>query len=747
MRIRTHIIGAALLVVVIANIVYGLYFLDREGREARLRLETGIEETDRLLGAVLAGPLHHQDLEQTASVLDAFLLNPDIVRIVLVDARGADLITRRGEPPGPGGELIDRRLPLRRGQQALGEVRVTYSTASIEQRLRRARNELVLLSLAWVLGLGGVILLGVRGLTRPIDRLTEAVQAMAAGRLDSRIEPGGVHEVAVLGESFLRMREAIGEQKAALERKARELGAEVAQRREAERRLERLTSIVEATTDLVGMADLEGNVLYLNQAGRALLGLGARDPSSLRIADLHPDWAARVIFNTGIPTALREGYWSADTALRTLDGREIPVSQVIVSHRDADGKAEYISTVIRDISERKRVEEALRRSDERLRQGVRVSQIGIFDHDHLSDTIYWSPELRAIFGWGPDEPKGLADFIEQLHPEDHARIVAAVHRAHDPKGDGLYDVEHRILRSDGRVRWLSTRSQTLFTGEGAERRPARTVGAVLDITERKRAEQVLRELTEQLEVRVRERTAELEAANRELEAFSYSVSHDLRAPLRAIDGFSRVLEEDYAAVLDEEGRGHLERIRRAVQRMGGLIDDMLQLARVSRRELRPDAVDLSRLAEELVGERRSAQPGREVEVSIQPGLRAWGDPPLLRAVLANLLDDAWKYTGRTPHPRIEFGAGEVVGERAYYVRDNGVGFDMQYADKLFGAFQRLHSEREFPGTGVGLATVARIIHRHGGRVWAEGEPGKGAAFYFTLPQARTESESTTAPRP
>ncbi|MGB7542146.1 MAG: ATP-binding protein, partial [Burkholderiales bacterium] len=219
---------------------------------------------------------------------------------------------------------------------------------------------------------------------------------------------------------------------------------------------------------------------------------------------------------------------------------------------------------------------------------------------------------------------------------------------------------------------------------------------------------------------------------KELEAFSYSVSHDLRAPLRHIDGFGQILLEDYAGKLDDEGRRHLQRVREASQRMAQLIDDLLNLSGITRAEMRRETVDLSRMAEMAAEALRKTDPQRAAEIVIEKGLTAEADERLLRVALDNLLGNAWKYAGKRPRARIEVGRTDRDGKTAYFVRDNGAGFDMAYAHKLFGAFQRLHSVSEFPGTGIGLATVQRIIHRHGGQIWAESAVDKGATFYFTL---------------
>jgi light-regulated signal transduction histidine kinase (bacteriophytochrome) len=294
---------------------------------------------------------------------------------------------------------------------------------------------------------------------------------------------------------------------------------------------------------------------------------------------------------------------------------------------------------------------------------------------------------------------------------------------------GGFEAEWGVIWPSGVKRWLFGRVCVLNDETG---KPLRVIGAIVDVSERKRAELEVLRSNANLEQRVHQRTIQLEAANKELAAFSYSVSHDLRAPLRGIDGWSLALLEDYDAKLDDGARQYLNRVRSETQRMGHLIDDMLQLSRVTRDDMKVDPVDLTLLANSISAKLRAAQPERSMEFFIEPDLIASGDGRLLEIALTNLFGNAVKFTGTRDKAFIEFGKLEKEGEMAFYIRDNGAGFDMAYAGTLFGPFQRLHKVSEFPGTGIGLATVQRVIHRHGGRVWADARVNCGATFFFTL---------------
>jgi PAS domain S-box-containing protein len=379
--------------------------------------------------------------------------------------------------------------------------------------------------------------------------------------------------------------------------------------------------------------------------------------------------------------------------------------------------------------ERIRAEAALGESNERLRLVLAAGKMGTWTREiNDKNQIIGSPELDAILGLRPGEFAGTEQALfEFIHPDDHDLIRQAFARAIEAKTD--YEVEFRFLPRNRPMGWMLGRGRAYYNAEG---KPVRIVGVTIDITARKAAEQEASRLNAELERRVRTRTVQLEATNRELEAFAYSVSHDLRAPLRSICGFSEVLLERCTGQLDALGQEYLQRVCASGRHMERIIEDLLKLSRVGQCALRWQMVNLSALAESLAAELHKAEPGRAVEFVIAPHLQAEGDERLLRVALDNLLRNAWKFTSRKAQARIEFGFA-AEPEPAFFVRDNGVGFDPAYARKLFGVFQRLHSASEFPGTGVGLATVQRIINRHSGRLWATATVNQGATFYFTLP--------------
>ena len=299
------------------------------------------------------------------------------------------------------------------------------------------------------------------------------------------------------------------------------------------------------------------------------------------------------------------------------------------------------------------------------------------------------------------------------------RVEAAIQKA--LTGEQDYGIEFRAVHTDGSIRFIKAYALVQRNEQGE---PQHLVGINFDITERKQAE-----------LKLLQTTAQLEASNRELEAFAYSVSHDLRSPLRAIDGFSKALLEDYGEQFDDEGKDYFDRIRHNVKRMGMLIDDLLDLSRVSRSEMQYGAVNLSALVQEQTNEFQALEPERQVEFVVAPEAIVSADLTLMQVVISNLLENSWKFTSHHAIARIEFGMIERDEQFVYFIRDDGAGFDMTYSSLLFGVFQRLHNTNEFPGTGIGLATVQRAVHRHGGQIWAEAAVEQGATIYFTIPSS------------
>ena len=391
-----------------------------------------------------------------------------------------------------------------------------------------------------------------------------------------------------------------------------------------------------------------------------------------------------------------------------------------------------VQVMMIDVTEAKRDRLLLARTS-------RMAQVGGWTLELASGRVSWTDELARMYEADPGASADWPLVLSTLEPADRQRVQDAVDAL--ARGGEPVELELRMRAPSGRRRWVRVQAHAL-------RQDGRTVGiagVTQDVTERREAEEAVRELNARLEQRVAERTAQLAAANAELDSFAYAVSHDLRAPLRAMSGFSQALLEDHAPALDADAREYLDQIIQASHRMGDLIDGLLLLSRSSRGALRRDEVDLSALAERVMAELRRAEPQRRVQADIAPGLRALGDVRMLDAVLHNLLGNAWKYTRDRADARIALRTEDHDGQRWFCVEDNGAGFDMAHAGRLFKAFARLHRQDEFPGLGIGLATVQRIIQRHGGQIVAEGLPGDGARFRFTLPAPGTPSADPDLP--
>ncbi|MBS1136859.1 MAG: sensor signal transduction histidine kinase [Proteobacteria bacterium] len=476
--------------------------------------------------------------------------------------------------------------------------------------------------------------------------------------------------------------------------------------------------------------DRGGTVRYWNKANEAVYGYSAQEAIGRNILDLvvPPELRQTVKRQIKHGAATGEMPPAAELWLVRKDGSRVSVysSYAIVFTPDSEPELFRIDL---DLTPLKRAEEQVRDGEARFRLLIESTRAVSWEMDASTLSFrYVSPQATAMLGYPVDDWYRPGFWEAKLHPDERERVIAFCRSAAERGRDHTF--EFRMIAADGHEVWI----EDIVSVDLREGQPARLRGFLLDITDRRLAERAVRELNETLEWRVAERTAELEYANKELESFSYSVSHDLRAPLRAINGFAHILLETEAEQMSPDGRALLDRVRNSASRMGQLIDDILRFSRISRAEMTMTRLDLGKLARSVAQELSEGYPGAVIEFGRLP--QVTGDESTVRLVLANLVENALKFSSRQPQPRVEIGTARRDGQDWIFVRDNGVGFDMRYTGKLFGVFQRMHPESQFPGMGVGLAIVKRVVDRHHGRVWAESEPGQGATFFVSLGEPR-----------
>ncbi len=634
---------------------------------------------------------------------------------------------KRGEAPQTIREMYDSSYDYKTGDLR-GVMSIKMPTTLIKEKEREYFiNSLLAHTLEFIILMTLVSLLIQRYVREPLNNLTDAMEFVSEGHYDKRIS-GLSGEFALLGDTFNAMAENITTHRTKLiesDEKARLL--------------------LESTGEAIFGIDLNGNCTFANSTCINMLGLKEEDLIGNNSHNIfhhsqadgsdYPEEKCRIykVLENGEGVNVNdEVFWRSNNTCFPVAYRAYPVMDggviigTVVTFLDISEKKRAEKRLKLEIGERNEAEQRLKLSQYYLSKAQELTKLGHWQLEIDSGKVEESSELYKIFEIDPDNSTFDA-FVETVHPEDRDMDLEAIKRGID-HGEP-WNIEHRLLFADGRIKWVQAIGEPVVDDIGKTRR---LMGTIQDITARKTIEEELARYRESLEELVKVRTAKLESVNMELEAFSYSVSHDLRAPLRGLSGFSHALQEEYGDKLDEDGRDYLKYIQDSARQMGYLIDSLLKLSRITRKELNKKEVNLSDMVRQSFEKLTKSGPYTNVNIDIEQGLMVQADPILMDVVVQNLVENSLKFSAKRGYTMIRFGSFVEDDDTVYFVEDNGAGFNMNYENKLFAPFQRLHRVSEFEGAGIGLATVKRIISKHGGRIWAMGEVDKGATFYFTL---------------
>ncbi len=713
--------GVALLTTAVALGAYEWVFYRRT---MYAQLETMSSMTARNGAAALA----FANSEDAARVLAALAAESAISAAALYDANGArvaeyrranrDETTPATAPPDgqvTSGTRLDIAIPVSEGKR-FGTLLVRADVSAIGERV--TAYSMVLIGTTAVSGMLAYLLSGwlSRRIVAPVQALVHAASGVKTNAdYSMRVAKTEDDELGRLTEAFNEMLARIQQNETDLYRGT-----------------ERFRLAIESARIGTWDWNLVRDEIVWNQRNYEIFGVapGTLIDSGLFFSLVHPEDRLRV--KSAVEAAARLSTdFSVEFRLASAEPQTHYVALRGLFLKSSTGDPLRAVGVTIDISERRGAELRIIESEMRFRAVAERAPALIWSCDQSLRRDYFNKTWLNFTGRKIEEELGHG-WQAGVPAPDVARwqeVVGAAAVQRDP-----YSMEYRLRRADGAVRWIVETGSPRLAADGSF---AGYLGSCIDITARKENEA-------ELEAHVRLRTRELELANQELETFSYSVSHDLRGPVRAIQGFAEIAIEECEAKNPEAAIERLARVVKAAERMNKLIDAFISMARISRAELKIEDVDLSRMAEEILGFLRSASPQRKVEAIVAPGLMARGDERLLRIALENLIGNAWKFSAKTEGARVEFGAEERDGVRVFHVRDNGAGFAHALAHKLFQPFERLHHGSQFEGLGVGLSTVHRVIDKHGGKIWAEGEEGKGAQFYFTLPQQPEANSSAKA---